>query len=256
MTRAAYLRVYAPADATEVAVFGYVEPRATGPRILRASQFGLLSEPLDDDGYITEWRGEHYVCPRNAKLRMLQGVVAFHAAYRDMGSYVIPEVTARLAADELDKIFSETPSARSHILTSAWHVPARWFLAFHADEKEITEGRGAMSVRYRTNVHLAAERVRRACDAVEAAGFDGSTTAELGELREWIEGFGLNGMLELDYGSSAAFFSESELVLDDSAELIWMSVEALERGDLMEAQQHYFELVGRWSAAMAVGHNS
>ena len=257
MTRAAYLRVYGPADATDQPVYGYVEPRVTSARILRAGRFGLLAEPLDDDGYITEWRGEHYVCPRNAKLRMLQGVVAFHAAYREMGSsYVIPEMTARLAADELDKIFSESPNVRSYILTSAWHVPPRWFLAFHADEKEITEVRGESSVRYRTNIMVGAQRVSRALGAVEAAGFDDSISGEIRELLEWIEGFTPNGLLELDYGSSAAFFSESDLVLDDSAELIWMAVEALERGDFIEAQQHYFELVGRWSEAMAVVHNS
>ncbi len=257
MTRAAYLRVYVPADANERPVYGYVEPSLPWSRTLRSGRFGLLAEPLDDDGYVAEWRGEHYVCPRNARLRMLQGVVAFHAAYREAGGgYVIPEYTARLAADELDRIFSESPELRSHILTSAWHVPPRWFLAFDADEKEIIERRGHAGVRYRAAIEPATRRVRRARDAVEAAGFDSSITSEISELLEWVEAFPRNSMLELDYGSTALFFSESELVLDDSAELIAMSVQALERGDFMEAQQHYFELVGRWQEAMAVGQSS
>ena len=257
MTRAAYLRVYITADASEHPVFGYVEPTVTSTRVLRSGKFGLLAEPLDDDGYVAEWRGEHYVCPRNARLRMLQGVVAFHAAYRDIGgAYVIPEISARIAADELGRLFSERPNARSHILTSAWHVPPRWFLAFNADEKEIVEPRGATGVRYRAAIEPATRRIRRALVAVEAAGFDESITGEIAELLGWLDAFPRNSMLELDYATTAQFFSDSDLVLDDSAELVWMSVEALERGDFMEAQQHYFELVGRWHEAMAVGQNS
>ncbi len=257
MTRAAYLRIYVPADTRERPVYGYVEPRVTHGRVLQSGRFGLLAEPLDDDGYITEWRSEHYVCPRHARLRMLQGVVAFHAAYREAGgTYVIPEFTARLAADELDRMFSESPETRSHILTSAWHVPPRWFLAFEGEEKEIKEIRGQTGIRYRAAIEPATQRVRRALTAVERAGFDRSITGEISELLEWLEGFPRNAMVELDYGSTAHFFSESELVLDDSAELISMSVEALERGDFMEAQQHYFELVGRWQEAMTIGQSS
>ena len=257
MTRAAYLRVYITADTTDHPVFGYVEPTIASARMLRSGRFGLLAEPLDDDGYITEWRGEHYVCPRNARLRMLQGVVAYHAAYRDMGgASVIPEYTARVAADELDRLFSERPDTRSHILTSAWHVPPRWFLGFNGDEKEITELRGGTSVRYRAAIEPSTRRIRRALAAVEAAGFDQSITGEINELLEWVERFPRNSMLELDYGTTARFFSDGDLVLDDSAELVWMSVEALERNDFLGAQQHYFELVGRWHEAMAVGQSS
>ena len=188
---------------------------------------------------------------------MLQGVIAFHAAYREMGSaYVIPEYTARIAADELDRIFSESPNTRSHILTSAWHVPPRWFLAFDAEEKEILDGPGQIGVRYRASVEPAVRRVQRALSAVEAAGFDQSISGEIAELLEWIESFPRNGMLELDYGTTAHFFSDGDLVLDDSAELIRMSVEALERRDFVEAQQHYFELVGRWQEAMSAGQSS
>lgn len=256
MTRAAYLRVYLPADPSDRAVHGYVEPALTPTRTLRAGRFGLLAEPLDDDGYIAEWRDEHYVCPRTARLRMLQGVVAYHAAYRDLGgSIIIPEYTARVAADELDSIFTERPGLRSHILTSAWHVPPRWFLGFQPDEKEIIDSRH-MGVRYRAAIEPATQRIRRAVQAVEEAGFDESITGEIEELLEWVDSFPRNAMLELDYGTVALAFSDSDLVMDDSAELIWMSVEALERSDLLGAQQHYFELISRWHEAMAIGQNS
>ena len=257
MTRAAYLRAYVPAENTNHPVFGFGDPRSIDPSTLRVGRFGLLAEPLDAAGFVTEWQGVHYVCPRNVRLRMLQGVVAFHAAYRGMGgAFVIPEPTARKAADELDEVLAETPHARSHILTSAWHVPPRWFLGFQADEKEVLEGATGLEVRYRTIVRTALQRVMRALDAVQKAGFDESISGEVGELAEWIDEFPSDGMLELDYGTAAGFFSDSDLVLDDSAELIWMAVEALEQGDFIGAQQHYVELASRWSEAMAVGHSS
>ena len=257
MTRAAYLRIYVPADPADQSTREYVEPALGVARTLRSGKFGLLAEPLDDDGFMIEWRDEHYVCPRTARLRMLQGVVAYHAAYRHMGgALIIPEATARVAADELDRLFTERPETRSHILTSAWHVPSRWFLGFHADEKEIVDDRSSLGVRFRAAIEPATRRIRRALAAVESAGFDESITGDIAELLDWVESFPRNAMLELDYGTSALFFSDSDLVLDDSCELIWMSVQALERGDYLEAQQHYFELVGRWHHAMTIGQHS
>ena len=220
--------------------------------------FGLLAEPLDAAGFVTEWQGEHYVCPRNVRLRMLQGVVAFHAAYRGMGgAFVIPEPTARKAADELDEVLAETPHARSHILTSAWHVPPRWFLGFQADEKEVLERRH----RIRGSLPDDDQDCAATGDAWHSMRCRRLASmsrfrARLASWRSGLDEFPSDGMLELDYGTAAGFFSDSDLVLDDSAELIWMAVEALEQGDFIGAQQHYVELAGRWSEAMAVGHSS
>lgn len=258
MTRAAYLRMYLPADIADETGQGFVDPDHPGhPSALRAARYGLVSESLDDDGYMTEWRGERWVCPRHARLRMLQGVLAFHNAYAEAGGrFVIPESTARRAAEELDRLCTNQPGLRSHILTSAWHVPPRWFLCFVNEEKEIVDTAGGKGVRYRTGQSSAAERLRRALDALKRAGFTEAITGEIEELFDWVQDFSAEAMVELHYGSVSGLFSEGDLVLDDSAEEIWASVEALERGDVQEAQSRYLELAGRWSQVLAVGYNS
>lgn len=258
MTNAAYLRMYLPADPAESLERGYVDPEHPGSdTALRYGRFGLVAESLEDDGFIVEWNGERWMCPRHARLRMLQGVLAFHNAYGDAGgNLVIPEATARVAADELERLRHDQPEIRSHILTSAWHVPPRWFLCFTPEDKEMVETAGHPTVRYRTSRVQAVSRVRRALDALHRAGFTRAITGDIEELFEWLEGFPDACMVELDYGSVSELFEAGQLAMDDSAQEIWDSVEALERGDLPGAQEIYFELAGRWSLAMAVGYHS
>jgi len=258
MTRAAYLRMYLPIDIADALGQGYVDPDHPGdPGAVRQGAYGLVAESLDDDGFLTEWQGEHWICPRHARLRMLQGVVAFHNAYGEVGGHLlIPEATARLATDELERVRRSQPGIRSHILTSAWHVPPRWFLCFSKEEKELVEVAGGTSLRYRAGRTAAVMRVRRALDALQRAGFTRAITGDIEELFDWLEGFPAECMLELHYGSVSGMFADGELVMDDSVEEMWESVEALERGDLSEAQNRYVELAGRWSIAMSVGQHS
>jgi hypothetical protein len=251
--------MYVPADPAETCERGWVDPEHPGDtNELRYGRYGLVAEPLEDDGFMAEWNGDRWMCPRNARLRMLQGVLAFHNAYAEAGGHlVIPEAMARVAADELERIRHDHPEIRSHILTSAWHVPPRWFLCFSPDEKEMVEVAGHPTIRYRTSQSSAILRVRRALDALHRAGFTRAITGDIEELFEWLEGFVLDScMVELDYASVAELFPVSQLAMDDSAQEIWESVEALERGDLTEAQERYFELAGRWSLAMSVGQHS
>jgi len=252
MTRTSYLRVYLP-----LAEFGGLEPHVSHPDCeLRENQFGLVCEPLTDDGLLAEWLGERYMCPRNAKLRVLQGVLAFHNAFEEHGArLIIPESTARIAAEKLEQLQRGRPGMRSYILTSAWHVPPRWFLAFAPDEKEVLDG-GRLAVRYRTRRLSATGRLRRALEALHSAGFTSNITSEIEELAAWLNEFPEDALVELDYGSVADMFGDQDLVTDDSAEGIWDSVEALESGDLAAARNRYIEMASKWSAAMAVGFNS
>ena len=253
MTRTSYLRVYLP-----LAELSQLEPHESDQAgNLRASRFGLLGEPLTDDGLLVEWFGERYMCPRNTRLRVLQGVLAFHNAFEEMGArLIVPESAARLAAEELDGLRRSRPELRSYILTSAWHVPPRWFLAFDRDEKELIDDGGSVAVRYRTRRLSATGRISRALDALNDAGFNSDITAEIEELAEWMAEFPEDALVELDYGSVAEMFHPQDLVTDDSAEEIWESVEALEAGDLVEARNRYVEMASKWSMAMAVGFNS
>lgn len=250
MTPSSFLRVYIAADkfpAQEPA------PHSGALQTLRAGRYGLLSESMHEDALHAEWSGRRYVCPRHPRLRVLEGLLAFHNMYGEIGGdLIVPETTARRAGRELQRLYEKRPAERSHILTAPWHVPLRWFSAFSAEEREIVQAPDHLRLRYRTLLTLASQRLERALIALKEAGFDGSVTDDVEELAEWLDDFPEDSMVELDYGGVARLFGESDLVLDESAGDIWGSIEALETGDMDEAIERYSAMAARWAPAVAV----
>lgn len=254
MTRSSFLRVYIPAEkypAQEVA------PGAGSLRTLRVSRYGLLNESMLEDALVAEWSGRRFVCPRNPRLRMLEGLLAFHSAYQEIGGdLIVPESTARVAGRELRRLYDSQPAARSHILTSPWHVPLRWFAAFDPGEREVVRSEEMMRVRYRTPLGQASERLARAVETLKEAGFQPSIVEDVEDLGDWLEDFPEDAMVELDYDGVAELFAESDLVLDESAADVWASLEALERGDLDEAAERYGVVATRWAPAVALTYSN
>ncbi len=250
MTYSSFLRVYIAADK-----FPSQKPAPSDPPppVIRDSTYGLLSESLQEDALVTEWSGRRFVCPRHPRLRILEGVLAFHNTYGDMGGdLIVPERIARRAGRELQRLYERRPAVRSHILTSPWHVPLRWFAAFDPTERELVQGADRLTIRYRSLLALASQRLERALAALREAGFDVSVTDDLEDLAEWLGDFPEDSMVELDYGSVAQMFRESDLVIDESAADVWASIEALESGDLEAAGERYGAVASRWAPAVAV----
>lgn len=241
MTKSAYLRVYSPE------VSGSNDPV---PGFVRT--YGLLSEAEGDAHSAVEWDGRRLVCPRNLRLRVLESTVAFANSYRGLGSGLIPEGAAKAADRELKAYHQSHPEQRSHILTSAWHVPVRWFAAFDPSEKEVYERSGGPSLRYRTDIDRARERVRDAYGILTKLTVFAAPAQELGQVLEWLEPFPDGSMLELDYGEVSELFDPQELVFDDSCEQIHESLEALAAGDMMRAGECYGRVVTRWAPAFSV----
>ncbi|NIA25597.1 MAG: hypothetical protein GWP04_08505 [Gammaproteobacteria bacterium] len=254
MIRTAFLRVYLPERALPGQVVVVDHPPM--PQVA-AGAFGLLAEPMQDDALLAEWRGTRFLCPRFPRIRVLEGLLAFHHAYSDIGGDVIvPEQVAARAADELARLHDRQPSVRSHILTAAWHVPLRWFVAFDSTERELVSRLDGTSIRYRTSLVQATDRVASALDTLRGAGFDYVVTEELDEFRGWLDDFPAASMVELDYGSVAEFFADGELVFDETAAEVHASLEALDVGDLKTAGDRYGEAVARWAPLMAVIHSN
>lgn len=250
------MRVYLPAEARpelEVTPTGDGVQAPIGAGILRAGDYGLLSESLRDDALLAVWSGRRWVCPRTPRLRMLEGVLAFHNGYAEIGgALVVPETIARRAARELERIYSHRPATRSHILTSPWHVPLRWFVAFDPSEREVQEVGAGHTIRYRTIRREASARLDKAIAVLDDVGMDGNVLDEVRELGSWLLAFPEDSMVELDYDTVAGLFSSEELVLDDSAAEVWASIQALREGNWEEAGEHYTVVAGRWAPAMAV----
>ena len=247
MIRAAYLRIYVPADRAGTWT-AHRTPRFG--KIVRASDHFVWGEATTEDAFALEWQGRRYVCPRNARLRMLEGVLAFSAA--NPGSALVPDGTLRHAANELAELRSRRPDARSYILTSPWHVPLRWFLPFVPDQRELYETGNGLSIRFRTSVLLATPPLTRAIEVLEAAGFEDEVVEQVRELERWLGEFPTDGMLELDYGTVAGLFPEADLVMDDSVSTVAESIDALERLDYEAAGRAYASVSGRWAQAQAL----
>ncbi|MGH8924311.1 MAG: hypothetical protein ACRDWA_06710 [Acidimicrobiia bacterium] len=259
MIKSAYLRVYLPEDRIRA---WDKHPESSPRRTRRWEPYGFIGESMIEDAWITEWRGGRFVCPRRPQLRMLEGVLALYNAFEVMGRVtIVPEEVARQADRELRKLRASEPDMKSQILTSAWHVPLRWFVPFAPEQRiyeqrENEDGTDHGSIRYRSPLPPAIQRANQAASVLTRAQLPESLIVELGHLSSWLGEFPSDSMLELDYGTVAELFSSADLALDESATEVWASIDALAAGNPDEAGLHYTNLMGRWSAAFAVAFSS
>jgi hypothetical protein len=243
MIRSAYIRIYVPSSRV-----GSIPPfrggTPGGDAITQNSTY-IWAEPLANDGFYTEWNSVQYVCPRNIRVRMVEGILAFARAYPMMPT--ITESRRHEYEHELNRLRRETPHAKSHILSSAWHVPLRWFTAFRSSERDLYDTGAGTSIRYRATVGDAIDRVRWAGTVLEGAGFAEQVVDRVHDLERWLSSFTADALVELDYGAVAASFPEGDLVFDESADDIRTSLLALEADDLDASREAYERVARRWA---------
>ena len=248
MIRTAYLRVYLPRE--RASDWDPHVSRQAAPNLVRADERFMWQEPTSNDAFTVEWNGRSYVCPRFPRLRMLEGVLAFSKAYP--GAALIPTTAVRSAADELARLRSDAPRARSHILSSSWHVPLRWFAAFDSEDRDLYEAPFGLSLRYRGLLGAGVDRVERAVRILDEAGFDDPVISQVRDLERWLSEFSRDAMLELDYATAATLFADGDLALDESAADVGSSLAALAAGDFEQAGTHYAAVATRWAQAQAL----
>lgn len=253
MIKTSHLRVYLPSE--RLGPIPEADALLLGaPRDLT---YAIAAVPMSEDAFVAEWRGKRYLCPRTPRLRMLEGVLAVRHAYTHLGgTTVIPERVAEAARTELDRIHSESPAARAHILTSAWHVPIRWFVPFLTSTKEIVGGPSSVRVRYRCDQREAMANLDWAVAALSGVDPMDHVVNEVRELRRWLGEFPTTSMVELDYWTVASMFSETDLVMDDSADEIRCAIHALERGNVLSAVRKYHRVTMRWAESLAISSSN
>lgn len=245
MIKTAWLRVYIPEAEATFSVMRLPASKSTRT-VLRSSPYGLVDEPMYDDAFVIEHAGEKFICPRRPELRILEGVLAFRNAYLDAGGgLVVPEKVAQRAADELHRLKDREPEQRSHILTTAWFIPLRWFAAFDPEERSYDSD--PPSVTLRTPVFRAIRRLRAALHVLRSVDMDESVIEELDELVDWLGGFSRQALLELDYGTLTDIFEPWELAEESTVEHVHASLEALREGDWDEAGRNYQLAVEPWA---------
>ena len=209
----------------------------------------LWSEAAFDDAIYTVWEGTQFVCPRNARLRMVESVLAFTKLHPEMR--LVTDVERLEYVAELSALRKAGNHARGHILASAWHVPLRWFSAFRPSEREIYEVGGTTSIRYRASIGEAVDRVHWSIGVLDGAGFSDQVISRVEDLEQWLAGFGADSIVELDYASVADLFPEAEIAFDESAADVRESLLALERGDFTDSRNAYERVARRWADPQA-----
>lgn len=246
MIATAYLRVYIPS----IEAAGLPPHRDMNTEgVLTVDKDFVWSEATTDDAIFTMWQDVQYACPRNTRLRMLEGVVALTKQHPD--SSLISDKQHFLAVTELSRLKRASAISRSFILSSAWHVPVRWFSAFEASEREVYTDDAITSIRYRTSIRDAIIRVKWAASVLGNAGFPEGPILHIRELEEWLVGFPTGAMVELDYGRVATLFNPDDLVFDESVGDIRDSLVALEMGDSVRSGEGYQRVVRRWASPQA-----
>ena len=213
-------------------------------RITQSDHF-IWHESTADDGIYTVWNDTQYVCPRNTRLRMLEGALAFTKTHPALP--LLSDADKKQYITELAALRSSSRHSYGFILSSAWHVPLRWFSAFKSAEREVYDGGGLTSVRYRTSLGEAIDRVHWAADVLDMSGFSEGVIERVKDLEAWLADFGADSMVELDYADTALGFSEADLAFDESADDIRESLLGLEKGDFEASGDAYERVARRWA---------
>jgi hypothetical protein len=245
MISTAYLRVFVIGVTTETELH---DDSLADERVVRSDGRFLWDESLREDAFVTVWNGVSYVCPRNIRLRMVEGVLAFSGTYPKIP--LVSEEERESFKRELAGLRSA--DRRSHILASPWHVPLRWFGAFSPSEREIYERRDGLGIRYRTELGEAVDRVGWAVRVLDGAGFPEPVVEQVRDLERWLAEFPAGSMLELDYATVSDQFADADLTFDESAADVRKSLEALESGDGEASRTAYGQVSRRWASRQAL----
>lgn len=245
---AAYLRVYEPLPAFPPAEQQYwrqylasdlVLPRTEGTRLEREHALRrLLTGQLPDPGehaFITSRGDVPMVCPWRTALRAWEAIKEL-----DLGTAgVLEGAYPPLAA-------GSQPKGRSHIVTSTWAVPVRWFVLFGAEDKLLRVDDDGRELVYITEMAKARRRAARALASLRKGLGETLVTEAVEELARWLEDFHPRSLVELDYGGLVWLYEPSHLVLDDSASDVALALRALALGDGMSASAAYERVTDRW----------
>lgn len=274
---AAHLRVYEPLAAFDL------EERRHWEQYVRAGniptvQGGLAMEQaasvhavlgrvppvlpvVGEHAFVTEVDGVTLVCPWRTRVRAWEAIGDFRDVLPDeLADMFLPRLAAQVAEDELEQWRTEHPAARTHILTSTWQVPLRWFLLVEADERAVSLGTPAAgttrvtgrSLLYRTAMSRARRRTARALAVLRRSLDDGIVTAGVEDLGRWLEEFHPRSLVELDYGGLVHLLDDAELTQDESARDIAEALAALAEGEAARAAAAYGRVTARMKALQGV----
>jgi hypothetical protein len=205
---------------------------------------------------VLDHEGKRYVAPWSTTARCW-------AALDDFKSTLPPAVIKFFIPQTIeDSIRSSTEIVEdkvSHILTTTWNIPPRWFSLFRPDERMRGENDDGYFTIMRTSIANAKQRAAFTHDAVLNAFGNGPIEGEVAYLIDWLEIFDTASIVELDYGGLAIYLNnlliengEAGLDADTSIEDVNSSIAGLASGDGSLAGRGYERLVSRWRKVAAL----
>jgi hypothetical protein len=203
-----------------------------------------------DGAHILNYEGKKYIAPWSTTARCWS---AYEQLKFSLPTPVVKYFISKTFEQEIQRSSLIIEDKISHVLTSTWSIPPRWFALFAPEERLRGVESGACFTVFRTSIRNAKSRCNFTHQAVLGAFGSGAVEAEISELLAWLEIFNENSMVELDYGGLATYLNncliengEIGLEADSSVEDVNSSIAGLASGDGTLAGKGYEKLVMRW----------
>jgi hypothetical protein len=260
----ASLRVYEPIDSFEAAdQLRWSQIAITSPtgwdEQVRSLKRSITNEPpnLKPDGaHVLDHEGKRYIAPWSTAARCW---AAFDDFKYTLPPSVIKFFIPQTIEDSINSTIDIVEDKVSHILSSTWSIPPRWFALFSPDERLRGVNEDGHFTISRTAISNAKSRCTFTHQAVLGAFGEGAVEGEVAELLAWLEIFDPKSIVELDYGGLATYLNkqliesgEVGLDADTSIEDVTSSIAGLASGDGALAGRGYERLVSRWRRVSAL----
>ena len=183
-------------------------------------------------------------CPSQLVLRAgLAANALMEGIHGPLAQLLIPEEQRDKHQERIDEVRAHEGVSRVHTRASTWGIPFSWFCLFkESDPTDVVESEGRIvTVRIRTSIAEALERVSYAVAHLAMAAPDLDMLEDLTQLTEWLELFHPDSAVELDYGAVA-----DKVYPDDSPLDVRLGIECLAEGDMTGAAAAYRRLASRW----------
>ena len=217
---------------------------------------GDLSAFKTDGIHLLEIDGKKFIAPWSTSTRCWAALDDFKSLLpSSLFPFFIPqkfEESIKLSGEIIeDKV--------SHIITSTWSIPPRWFALFSPEDRLRGNNKDGAFTILRTTIASAKQRATFTHQSVLDAFGVGAIESEISDLIKWLEIFDAKSIVELDYGGLATYLNnllllngEVGLDADTSVEDVASSIAGLASGDGALASRGYERLVSRWRKVAAM----
>src|ERR1700754_3783320 len=213
---AAYLRVYEPLTAFAEperklwADYADLRDRPRRANALNAEHgesvmrlLGMPPQPVpaqeSPNAYLRRVEDRLYVCPWETRLRSWLAVSPVRGTpLVKLMDHLVPKTIAEQTASDFDRYKRKTGSSalRTHIRTTAWHVPPSWFVPFDGNERWLVLGAAnpgqdvttttGRNLIYVTSMAQAGRRAARALNVLRRHLGEVSANFDVEDIARWL----------------------------------------------------------------------